>query len=168
MRFVPLVFTGCFALTAVSAEIAPPPVQWQHAAGAGGADQLQAVRHTTDGAYLAGGLSSGLVGGTKTSDGFGGTDFWVVRLDASGNQTWDKSYGGLSQDYLRSIAPAPEGGALLAGHSASDISGNKTSPLIGSGIFGLGDFWVVRIDASGNRLWDFSYGGNDDEVLYAA
>ncbi|HHY84921.1 MAG TPA: hypothetical protein GYA07_05230, partial [Verrucomicrobia bacterium] len=109
-----------------------------------------------------------LVGGTKTSDGFGGTDFWVVRLDASGNQTWDKSYGGLSQDYLRSIAPAPEGGALLAGHSASDISGNKTSPLIGSGIFGLGDFWVVRIDASGNRLWDFSYGGNDDEVLYAA
>ncbi|HKS35586.1 MAG TPA: hypothetical protein VJW76_00250, partial [Verrucomicrobiae bacterium] len=37
---------------------------------------------------------------------------------------------------------------------------NKTSPN-----FGGYDFWVVRLDANGNRLWDRSFGGAQDEEV---
>jgi len=40
-----------------------------------------------------------------------------------------------------------DGGFILAGYSASGADGTKTSPTSGDN-----DYWVVRIDASGNQL----------------
>ncbi len=85
-------------------------------------------------------------------------DYWVIRIDAQGNQLWDKSYGGGSDDICTHAEPMPDGGWLLSGTSMSLPSGNKTSPG-----FGSSDFWLVRIDEDGNKLWDQSFGGSGVE-----
>ena len=68
------------------------------------------------------------------------------------------SYGtkhleGSLEDELSSIVPAPDGGYLLAGTSSSPVSGDKTAP-------GATDYWVVKIDGQGNKLWDKTFGSN--------
>src|SRR6185503_12906097 len=78
--------------------------------------------------------------------------------DASGARLWDRSFGGSNDDYLYAVTVAADGGFVLAGHSSSPASGNKTS-----GNFGdlSTDAWIVRVDADGGKLWDQSYGGGD-------
>ena len=49
-------------------------------------------------------------------------------------------------------------GNALVGGSTSPPNGSKTAPA-----FGGFDFWAVKVDASGNKLWDQSYGGVNDD-----
>src|SRR5205823_4127873 len=86
--------------------------------------------------------------------------FWVVKLDASGNKIWDKTFGGSDNDDLTSLQQTSDGGYILGGSSSSPASGNKTSAA-----FGNFDFWVVKLDAAGNKLWDRSFGGDADDLL---
>jgi hypothetical protein len=39
--------------------------------------------------------------------------------------------------------------------------------LFGGGFANLGDFWVVKLDSQANKMWDRSYGGSDDDVLFS-
>lgn len=58
------------------------------------------------------------------------------------------------------ICPAPDGGYLLGGTSSSDCSGDKTGCLKG-----VIDYWVIRVDEDGNKLWDRTYGGDTFDEL---
>lgn len=63
---------------------------------------------------------------------------------------------------MRTLAPIVDGGFILGGKSDSNPSGNKTAKK-----FGLNDFWTVRVDSLGNKLWDLSFGGNNlDDLFY--
>ena len=80
--------------------------------------------------------------------------------------TWQRSYGGTNDDRLRSLEQTVDGGFILGGFSnsrpASGANGDKTSTN-----FGNYDFWIVRTDANGNILWDRSFGGTNEEVLFS-
>ncbi|MGB1003463.1 MAG: T9SS type A sorting domain-containing protein [Salibacteraceae bacterium] len=52
------------------------------------------------------------------------------------------------------------GGVYLAGYSDSPISGNKSA--VNHGDF---DYWVLKLDQSGSVVWQFTYGGSDDDKL---
>jgi hypothetical protein len=73
---------------------------------------------------------------------------------------WQAGFGGTGDDIATTIVPAATGGYLVAGFSDSTTNGNKTAPNYGSF-----DYWVVRLDAFGNRLWDRSYGGATNDLL---
>ncbi|HKX60709.1 MAG TPA: thrombospondin type 3 repeat-containing protein, partial [Verrucomicrobiae bacterium] len=133
---------------------------WENSFGSHGDEQLFSVKQTEDGGFILGGWSDGFVTGTKTSPNLGGKDYWVVRTDAQGNQLWDRTFGGSESDTLLAVETTADGGFLLAGLSASPPSGNKTSPN-----FGTDDYWVVRLDAQGNKLWDQSFGGDGQDLL---
>ncbi|HXI51224.1 MAG TPA: hypothetical protein VNH84_06960, partial [Candidatus Saccharimonadales bacterium] len=133
---------------------------WENAFGSYGDEQLFSVKQTQDGGFILGGWSDGFVNGSKTSPHFGEKDYWVVRTDAQGKQLWDQSFGGSGTDTLLAIVTTADGGFLLGGISASPPGGNKTSP-----DFGRGDYWIVRLDAQGNRLWDRSFGGDGQDFL---
>jgi hypothetical protein len=135
---------------------------WDKSFGGTGYNVLAAVRQTSDGGFILGGTSSSSPSGNKTSPNYGGYDFWVVRLDASGNKLWDKSFGGTDNDWLYDVRQTSDGGFILGGWSVSGPGGVKTSPN-----YGNTDFWVVRLDASGNKLWDQSYGGSGSDSLYS-
>jgi hypothetical protein len=137
---------------------------WDKSFGGTGDDYLYALQQTSDGGYiLGGGSSASSVSPGKTSPSYGGFDYWVVKLDPSGNKIWEQSFGGTGDDNLNSLQQTSDGGYILGGgSSASSVSPGKTSPS-----YGGFDYWVVKVDANGNKLWEQSFGGGGDEVLYS-
>jgi len=130
-------------------------IQWQKSFGGTGYDFLNEIQQTKEGGYI-------VVGSSGSNDGDitghqGGWDYWVVKLDTSGNMQWQKSLGGNHNDYGNSIKQTKDGGYIVAGSSESnngDITGNHDS----LGYFF--DYWIVKLDSSGNIQWQKSLGGN--------
>lgn len=86
------------------------------------------------------------------TDNHGSYDYWVIKLNASGDLVWKKSYGGTGLDQAYGIAKSINNTYLIAGTSNStdgDVSSSK----------GSNDVWVISIDDNGNKLWDKSFGG---------
>jgi len=140
---------------------------WEQSFGGSGGDAIHSLQQTSDGGFILGGESYSPPSGNKTSPNYGDRDYWVVRLDASGNKLWEQTFGGSGDDSLTSLQQTGDGGFILGGYSASlpySGGGNKTSPFYGGQIYG--DFWVVRLDAEGNKLWDKSFGGSDMDALF--
>lgn len=136
---------------------------WDRSYGGANADLALDIHLLADGGFMVFGASESSpetdpTKGTKTSPHHGLHDYWVIRIDAQGNQLWDKSYGGTGDDVCTHAEPMPDGGWLLSGTSTSVPSGNKTSPA-----FGSSDIWIVRIDDQGNKLWEQSFGGSEAE-----
>ncbi|RFS17062.1 3-coathanger stack domain-containing protein [Emticicia sp. C21] len=117
-----------------------------------------------NGNFLVTGYSNSEISGDKTVSPIGGSvngDFWIIKIDASGNRIWDKVYGGWDGDYIQSAISTDDGGYLLAGTSASGTAGGlKTDPSQG-----YDDYWAVKIDANGNKIWDRAFGGNILDLL---
>ncbi len=135
-------------------------LEWEQRYGGSSSDILHCTYHTADGGFIAGGMSNSPVSGNKTEGLMGSFDYWIVKTDALGNIEWDKRYGGTSSDDLRSIYQTNDGGYLLAGRSLSGIGGHKTEAN-----YGTGDWWIIKIDATGTLEWEKSYGGSGDEYF---
>ncbi|RAK70582.1 hypothetical protein DLM85_07050 [Hymenobacter edaphi] len=140
--------------------------QWDKALGGVTDDDLTALAATPDGGFLVGGHTDTRYApfGDISEASRGEDDFWVVKLNARGDKVWDHRYGGRHDDYLTDILPTPDGGFLLTGLSNSPSSGEKTTASFDNVVPGRGDYWVVKIDASGRRLWDRSYGGPQEDA----
>jgi hypothetical protein len=138
--------------------------QWDKRFGGTEYDDLYAMQQTADGGYLLGGISVSDSSGDKTQHKWGTSpymgDYWIVKIDSVGNKQWDKRYGGNEVDAIWSLQQTFDGGYILGGMSRSDTSGDKSQPSRG-----LGDYWIVKIDAAGNKLWDKRFGGTDEDRL---
>ncbi|PSR53949.1 hypothetical protein AHMF7605_10680 [Adhaeribacter arboris] len=124
-----------------------------------GTSTLSTMVATSDGGYLLGGTSDSNRGNDKTQPTRGKSDYWIVKVDASGKKLWDKVYGGKDSDGLNRLITTTDGGYLLGGTSRSGKNGDKSQDSKGGK-----DYWLLKIDATGNKLWDKTYGGgNEDE-----
>ena len=135
-------------------------LDWQKSFGGSGQDMLYAVLLTNDGGYLLAGSSESGEGLDKKGKCRGNSDFWVIKLDAKGGELWQKTIGGSGQDELTAVVRAKDGGFILAGSSASEVSGDKTVKN-----FGGMDYWVVKLDAHGELVWQHSFGGSYNDEL---
>lgn len=113
---------------------------------------------STQGGYLFVGQINSPLGGTVSQNPIGGLDVWVVKIDAEGNYLWDRRYGGVLSDYGISIEPAPDGGYWISAFTNSP-AGNDIS----ESSFGGYDYWMLKIDSVGNKLWDKRFGGPGDD-----
>lgn len=144
---------------------------WQRTIGGNGLENLYSIAPTSDGGYIIGGTSSSDKSPKnesgkedkfgKTDASFGNLDYWVIKLNASGNIIWQKTYGGIYADELRSIEPTKDGGYIIGGYSNSPKSGNKTDDN-----FGEGDYWILKLDTAGEILWQKTIGGDQDDNLF--
>src|SRR5947207_8421409 len=75
---------------------------------------------------------------------------------------WQRTFGGSKDETLTSLEQTADGGFILGGYSYSSADGNKTSTN-----FGGADFWVIRLDSAGNRVWEGSFGGSNNDFLYS-
>src|SRR5207247_2649071 len=125
-------------------------------------DRVTEAGQASDGSYFVAGSSMSGVSGNKTNGNFGDVDCWVVKLDPNGKKIWDRSFGGTAADWTYCMAVTIDGGCVLGSASSSGLTGNKTSPN-----YGMPDFWVIRLDANGNKLWENFFGGLVFEILYA-
>lgn len=131
-------------------------IEWQKTVGGADDDRLYDLIQTADGGYLLGGDSWSNISGEKSENAKGADDYWIVKLDSTGNLEWDKTIGGDESDILWSVNQIPDGSYILGGQSWSGISGDKADTCRGES-----DYWVVKIDATGTPEWNKSYGGND-------
>lgn len=134
--------------------------EWQTTLGGAAQEKLHCIQPTRDGGYILGGSSASDKSHNKADNSFGNMDFWVVKLDHTGNVLWQKTYGGKFSDEVRSIITTIDGGYLVAGYSNSPASGNKRSDG-----FGEGDYWLLKLDAEGLEQWQKVIGGSGDEQL---
>jgi len=111
--------------------------EWRKSYGGAGIEAARSVVETSDGGYALAGFTE--------SFGAGGEDFWLVKVDSSGNHEWNKTYGAAGNEGARSVVETSDGGYALAGETGS---------------FGAGDvdFWLVKVDAAGNHEWNKTYG----------
>ncbi len=143
---------------------------WEKTFGGKKNDELYTAVATADGGYLLGGVSNSPISGDKSQGNQGDFDYWVIKVDAQGNKEWDKTFGGSKADVLHKVVLAPDGGYLLAGTSRSGDSYEKSQPSRDaypncSSYCQNGDYWIVRIDASGKKLWDRTFGASAKEQL---
>ena len=88
-----------------------------------------------------------LVCGETVSLGAVNIDWFLLRLDQTGNIVWAKTYGGLGFD------EAPFGLALTA--NGNFVVAGKTDSFGANGQ----DIWVITLDKNGNILWQKRYDG---------
>jgi len=118
---------------------------WDRTYGGSGDDEANSFIQTTDGGYA--------VAGVTKSKGAGNVDVWVIKLDNQGNQVWDRIYGGSGADGAYSLIQTTDGGYAVAGFTTTFRAG-KIVYLAGA------DFWVIKLDGEGNKIWDRTYGGS--------
>lgn len=81
--------------------------------------------------------------------GSGYGDLWMIKTDSLGNKKWDKKFGGSNQDGGTSV-DIIEDGYIVVGSTFSYGSGN-------------GDLWIIKIDSNGNKIWDRTFGGSEQD-----
>lgn len=94
----------------------------------------------------------------------------LIRTDTAGNLIWNSCYGGDSSDIPHDIIPTSDGNFLIVG-STNSMEGDVTNnhfPGAAFGGWGTSDFWVIKIDTLGNKIWQSCYGGSGSEEGYCA
>ncbi|HEY6974731.1 MAG TPA: T9SS type A sorting domain-containing protein [Chitinophagaceae bacterium] len=135
-------------------------IQWDKTIGGNRSDDVSSLQQTDDGGYIVGGSSYSNKSGEKSEGSRGDLDYWVVKLDSSGNVQWDKTLGGNDYDYLTSLQQTRDGGYIVGGTSYSNRSGDKGQKSRGSA-----DYWVIKLDKLGNIKWDKTVGGEGEDIL---
>ena len=80
-----------------------------------------------------------------------GNDIFVTKFSSTGQIQWTNFYGGSDDDVGNDIIESKDGSFYIIGYSKSkdgDASVNN----------GQHDNWLLKIDSSGNLLWEKSYG----------
>jgi hypothetical protein len=73
---------------------------------------------------------------------------------------WDKRFAGDSTDQLTCIGRHPGGSMFIGGYSNSKkIAEKSQNPKGGT------DYWVIKTDSNGGKLWDMTYGTNVNDVM---
>lgn len=137
-------------------------LQWNKTYGGSLDDRGNDIIQTQDGGYV-------IVGYSKSADedvtaNAGAHDLWIVKLTATGSVSWEKSLGYIGSDKAQSVIQTTDGGYFIVGLldvTASGGEGNSRATQHAGG-----DYWGVKLDASGNTEWTKYFGGNNSELPY--
>jgi hypothetical protein len=129
-------------------------IAWEKLYGGDLEDRCKGIVEN-EGGYIVAGHTYSSANGDVTMVNKGSRDYWYFRIDLDGNLIWSKSIGGNGIDELESIALTSDGGFVLAGLSSSSANGDVTNASKGST-----DYWIVKCDIDGVKVWDKLYGGS--------
>lgn len=139
-------------------------LQWQKTYGGSENDRGNDIVQTNGGGFAIFGFSQS--NNEDVTENAGASDFWISKLDASGNISWEKSFGFAGVDNGISVIQTNDNGYLLTGVldvSASGGLGNsKTTHSKHAG----GDYWAIKLNTSGDEQWTKFYGGSFTDTPY--
>ena len=109
-------------------------------------DHGYSVQQTADGGYI--------IAGCTWSFGAGDNDVYLIKTNASGDNLWTRTYGGINDDEGWSVQQTSDSGYIVAGWTMS---------------FGAGeaDVYLIKANASGDTQWTRTYGGFSDDEGYS-
>ena len=96
------------------------------------------VAQTTDGGYII----TGYLGSYA--------NVWLIKTDSNGNEVWNKTFGGSDDDCGYSVQQTDDGGYIITGPTYSYGAGKS-------------DVWLIKTDSNGNKIWDKTFGGSEDD-----
>ena len=142
-------------------------VQWSKTYGGSKDDRGQSLVQTTDGGYAIVGYAMSDDGDGSNNEGF--HDNWILRLDASGNILWERSYGFAGHDHCYDVVETDDGGFFFAGFLDVTLSNGEGNFGLGSSLtrHGVGEFWGNKIDDEGNLQWRRYFGGTNNDRAHA-
>lgn len=138
--------------------------QWDHRYGGIDGDYVIAFERTSDDGFILAGKTASDSTGNKTTHifGNGAFDYWIIKLNSFGILQWEKDFRGSGNDPLWSLGLTADGGFIIGGTSDSPIGGDKSQSSRGGT-----DYWIIKLDSLGNKIWDKTFGGTDDEDLHS-
>ena len=118
-------------------------IEWDRTYGGSEGESATSMVQTPDGGYL--------IAGNTGSYGAGGSDAWLLKIDAEGNMEWNQTYGGAGSESAYSAITAQDGGYLFVG-----VSGRNG--------------WLVKTSQTGEQEWEkiFDYGNTPNTSTYLA
>ncbi len=116
----------------------PDLVVWDQTIGGTESDVASSVQLTSDGGYIFAGCTG--------SYGSGNDDIWLVKTDQSGDQIWQKTFGGTEQDFGCCVQQTSDGGYIITGKMR---------------IYGVNYACLIKTDEDGDEEWP-------EPQLYAA
>ena len=125
----------------VSANLAPE-ADWIVSLGGNREEIIYDIIQTSDGGYIATGMTA-----SKSSS----NDVYVVKLSPTGDLDWENNYGDIKEDYAKSIRQTSDGGYIIGGGTRS---------------FNVGviDYYIIKLDPSGEVQWENKYGGSQTDM----
>ena len=121
-------------------------ILWTKTYGGNYDDRGMDLQKTNDGGYI-------ITGFTK-SFGSGVEDVYLIKIESNGDTMWTKTYGGQQTDIGNSVRQLKSGGYIIGGYS---FPSSFTSYF---------DFYLIKTDANGNKIWERNYGGEASDFGY--
>ena len=118
---------------------------WSRTFGASRYDEGLCVRQTRDGGYI-------IAGYIEPSGP--GTDVYLIKTDANGDEIWSKTFGGTNYDKAYSVQQTYDDGYILVGSTYSFGSDST-------------DVYLIKTDSNGNEVWSKTFGGTGADVGYS-
>ena len=119
---------------------------WQKTFGGVLDDFAYSIQQTTDGGYIVAGYTR--VFETVSSD------VYILKLNSDGSLAWQKTFGGVLDDFAYSIQQTTDSGYIVAGYTNS---------------FGAGydDVYVLKLNSDGSLAWQKTFGGTYYDGAYS-
>jgi len=117
---------------------------WQTTFGKERAEYGRAIAGTDDGGAI-------VVGETE-SFGNGYKDIYIVKMDKDGRMLSEKKMGGEKEELVRGLTRTLDGSLVMVGSREIDRAGDS-------------DFFVLKMDQDGKKIWARTYGGEYEDIL---
>lgn len=144
--------------------------QWVRSIGGSESDKGWGITTDADGnVYITGEFTNtvdfdpGLAVNNLTYSGTVFNDMFVLKLDPDGNFTWVKQIGGLYNENQRGIRIDKDNHVVTAGTFSGTVDFNPGPGTLNFTVAGaagsFSNFFISKLDASGNHLWAGQMGG---------
>lgn len=164
-----VLLTTAFLSAGAEAHAQAPPILLQRCYGGDSTDQINCIRQTPDGGFIAVGMTLSVNGDLAGIGGIRG--IWVLKLDGMANIEWQKTY---YDSFVRGsyIEPTSDGGYILTGSQtiklradgavdwSLDQQGVTIHQTADSGYIlcnGYGTPAVVKLHRDGSVQWQKAY-----------
>lgn len=98
-----------------------------------------------------------------TAGSAGYQDFFVMKLNASGNFLWAKSFGGTLSDYAYGLALTSTNQVVVTGLFQNTVDFDPGAGIVNLVSPGLTDVFVLKLDTDGNYVWAGAIAGTNTE-----
>jgi hypothetical protein len=120
-------------------------VLWEQTWGGDGYEQAWAVALAEEGGYY--------IFGETDSYGAGGRDFFLLKIDADGNEDWYRTYGGSRREWPYGMLVLSNGDLMIYGFT--EAGGGR-------------DQYVIRVSPKGDVIWEYIDDRPENELVLDA